>query len=71
MEKQKTHFGWSIGFWFGVAVISLINILLILLRMNQLAYDFYISCASLIALVLFSIILIRRKRREAQLSVRA
>ncbi len=64
MGKNKIHFDWSIGFWSGVAVISLINITLCLFHKNRLAFDFYILGVSIIVLIVFAIILVRRKRKE-------
>jgi formate-dependent nitrite reductase membrane component NrfD len=51
-----------VGFWLGVAVISLINILLIVVNHNQLAYDLYISVVSIIVLVVSSMMRARSKR---------
>jgi len=66
METNKIHFDWNICFWLGVAIISLINIALNLLHKNQLAYDLYILGVSIIVLIVFTIILIKRKRKEAR-----
>lgn len=63
METNKLHFEWNIIFFLGVAVISLINIALILLHKNQLAYDFYILGVSILVLIIFTIILTKRKRK--------
>lgn len=62
METNKIHFEWNIIFFSGVAVISLINIGLILLHKNQLAYDFWILGVSIIVLIVFTLILIKRKK---------
>ena len=60
--------GWDwitlgIGFWSGVAVISLVNIMLMVLRHNQLLYDGYIF---VIAILIVIIYLVLRSRTAAQ-----
>lgn len=61
MKTNKLHFEWNIIFFLGVAVISLINIVLILRHKNQLAYDYYILGISIIIIIIFSIILNKKK----------
>lgn len=62
MEKNKIHFDWIICFWLGVAIISLINIALNLLHKNQFAYNLYILGVSIIVLIVFTIILTKKKK---------
>ncbi|VVB70807.1 Uncharacterised protein [uncultured archaeon] len=59
---KKVNFGWNIGFWVGVASISIINIGLILLNRNQLLYDFYILGISIIILII--LIMISKKQQH-------
>lgn len=44
----------TIGFWQGVAGISLINILLIGIRRDQFEHDWYIVGVSVIVLIVFA-----------------
>jgi len=46
----------AIGFWSGVAVISLVNIAMILVHHNQFLYDEYILGISLVAILIYAII---------------
>jgi len=62
MKTNKMHFDRNISFWLGVAIISLINIVLYLLHKNQLAYNLYILGVSIITLIIFTIILIKKKK---------
>jgi hypothetical protein len=55
---------WSIGFWLGVFIISLLNIALIILNKNQLGYNSYIAVISFIVLTVFVIILSNRKKNK-------
>jgi hypothetical protein len=51
--------GWlqpSIRFWSGVAVISLVNIVMIVFHHNQLLYDEYILGISLVVIVIALVI---------------
>lgn len=55
MDSTK---GWdwnqlAIGFWCGVLVLSLIEILLIYLNHNVFAYDVYILVVSVIAIMIY------------------
>jgi len=52
-----------IGFWTGVAGISLINIALMVLHRNQFLYDEYIFVISLIAVIVYAIIRSRSSRQ--------
>jgi hypothetical protein len=53
-----------IGFWSGVAVISAINISLILLNRNQFLYDEYILVIAIISAGVFTVLRSRAARRE-------
>ncbi|MGB7788198.1 hypothetical protein [Methanoregula sp.] len=53
----------TIGFWTGVAGISLINIALMVLHRNQFLYDEYIFVISLIAVIVYAIIRSRSSRQ--------
>jgi multisubunit Na+/H+ antiporter MnhE subunit len=53
----------TIGFWTGVAVISLINIALMVLHRNQFLYDEYIFVISLIGVIVYAIIRSRSPRQ--------
>jgi Ca2+/Na+ antiporter len=64
--EQQTIFDWNIPFSLGVIIISLINIALINLHRNQLLYDWYILGVFVFVLIIFSIISIKRKRKEAR-----
>ena len=46
----------AIGFWSGVAVISLINIVMIVVHHNQFLYDEYILGISLVVILIYAII---------------
>lgn len=62
--KIIKEWDWSIfyiGFWLGVAVISLINIALIVVNHNQFLYDWYILGVSTIALIVLTIMRSRSK----------
>lgn len=52
----------SIGFWSGVAFIGVINIILNLLHKETLAYNLYIFGLSIITLIVFKIIQVKRKK---------
>jgi hypothetical protein len=59
--------GWDwitlgIGFWSGVAVISLVNIMLMVLQHNQFLYDEYIFVVSILIVVIY---LVLRSRTAA------
>jgi high-affinity Fe2+/Pb2+ permease len=54
----------TLGFWVGVAVISLINIALINAGHNQLAYDRFILCISVIVIFVIAILMYRRSVQE-------
>jgi hypothetical protein len=66
MKTNKTSFDWKtismleIAFWSGAIIISMVNIMLILRGKNFLSYNFYILGISVIAIVIFTIILIRK-----------
>ena len=53
----------SIGFWSGVAVISLINIVLIVVHHNQFLYDEYIFGISIAAIIVYVILRSRSIRQ--------
>jgi hypothetical protein len=60
--------GWDwitlgIGFWSGIAVISLINIALIVVHHNQFLYDEYIFGVSIVAVIVY---LVLRRRSAGQ-----
>lgn len=65
---KNRHFDWKlisiseIAFWSGVIIISIINIILTLRNKDVLSYDFYISGISVIAIIVFTIILIKKKK---------
>jgi hypothetical protein len=46
----------AIGFWSGVAVISLVNIAMIVVHHNQFLYDEYILGISLVVILIYTII---------------
>ena len=57
--KISRDWDWSqlaIGFWSGVAVISLINIALIVVHHNQFLYDEYIFGISIAVLIVYVIV---------------
>nr|WP_319376175.1 hypothetical protein [uncultured Methanoregula sp.] len=51
----------GLGFWLGVAAISLVNIALILAGHNQYLYDEYILCISLVIIVIYLVVRSRLK----------
>ena len=53
----------AIGFWSGVAVISLINIAMIVVHHNQFLYDEYIFGISIVALIVYVIVRCRSARQ--------
>jgi len=60
--KKDLDIDLNLGFWLGVAVISLINIALIFINHDQFAFDWYILGVSIVALIVFIIIRGRLKR---------
>jgi len=68
MRTNKKSLDWKrmsvleIVFWSGALIISLVNILLILRGNNFLLYNFYICGISVIAIVIFTIVLIRKSK---------
>jgi hypothetical protein len=53
------NWDWSqvaIGFWSGVAVISLINIAMIVVHHNQVLYDEYILGISVVVIIVYMIV---------------
>jgi len=51
----------GLGFWLGVAVISLVNLGLIMAQHNQFLYDEYILGISLVIIVVYLVIRSRLK----------
>jgi hypothetical protein len=70
MKTSKAPYDWKlmsmleIAFWSGAIIISLVNIMLILRSNNFLLYNFYISGISVIAILAFTVILIRKSREN-------
>lgn len=62
--KKDLNIDLHIGFWLGVAVISLINIALIIINHDQFAFDWYMIGVSIVILIVFTIIRGRLKRRR-------
>lgn len=56
----------NIGFFLGTAVISLVNLLLILLDKNQLAYEIYIFWVSIVILIVLVIIQIKSSKKKGR-----
>ena len=52
----------AIGFWSGVAVISLINIAMIVVHHNQFLYDEYIFGISIVVIIVYVIVRSRLAR---------
>lgn len=50
------------GFWSGVAVISLVNIMMMVLQHNQFLYDEYIFAVSILIIIIY---LVLRSRTAA------
>lgn len=61
---MRKEFYLSLGFWIGVAAISLINIILNAINKNQSVYEFYISGIAAVVLVLSLIIFLTKKKEE-------
>ncbi len=53
----------AIGFWSGVAVISLINIAMIVAHHNQFLYDEYIFGISVVVIIVYVIVRSRSARQ--------
>jgi len=66
MKTNKASYDWKtismleIAFWSGAIIISLVNILLILRSKNFLSYNFYICGISVVAIVIFATIFMRK-----------
>jgi len=63
--KINKDWDWSqmaIGFWSGVAVISLINIAMIVVHHNQFLYDEYIFGISIVVIIVYVIVRSRLAR---------
>lgn len=52
----------EVAFWSGIIIISIINIILNIKQNNVLLYDFYISGVSIIAISIFMVILIKKRK---------
>jgi len=72
MKTSKTSYDWKmismleIAFWSGAIIISLVNILLILRSRNFLSYNFYICGISIIAIVIFTIVFIKKSKEKTK-----
>jgi hypothetical protein len=70
MKTKKTSYDWKlmsmleIAFWSGAFIISLVSIILILRSNDFLLYNIYISGISVIAIIIFTIIFIRKLREN-------
>jgi hypothetical protein len=54
---MQASFGyWGFGFWCGVAVISLINIIKISLSRNSLSYDWWMLGISLVIIAVYLVL---------------
>lgn len=59
---MKTNWSLWIGFWMGAAVLSIVNIGLVPLKHNQLAYNEYMLGISLIVMIVILVL----KRRSGE-----
>ncbi len=63
MKTKIKYSHWIISFWLGVAIISAVNIILNLLKQNQLTYNIDFLGVSILILII-SIRLLVKKRRK-------
>ena len=62
--KRDLNLDLQTGFWLGVVVISLINIVLVARNQDQIAFDWYILTVSIILIIVFTIMRSLSKKRR-------
>lgn len=65
MKEKIKYSHWIINFWLGAALVSGLNIILNILKKDQLPYNIVILMFSILVLII-SIRLLIKKRRKAK-----